>query len=236
VRLVYRGKASPLWTHVSAGNKTWVNRDIAKPPRSLDRARQLLREAGFSWTKEGRLIDPSHNEVSFSIMTSAGNAQRAQIATIIQDDLKQLGMKVSIVALEFRAMLDRVFRSHEYEAAVMTLASGDTDPNSDMNVWTLKGATHLWNLNGGPAEDWELEIDGLMREQMTTLNPEVRKRLYDRVQFLVATHLPIASLLSPHVLVGASERLGNFRPSILRPYALWNADELYFREGRGPVR
>jgi peptide/nickel transport system substrate-binding protein len=169
-------------------------------------------------------------------MTSAGNAQRAQIATIIQDDLKQLGMKVSIVALEFRAMLDRVFRSHEYEAAVMTLASGDTDPNSDMNVWTLKGATHLWNLNGGPAEDWELEIDGLMREQMTTLNPEVRKRLYDRVQFLVATHLPITSLLSPHVLVGASERLGNFRPSILRPYALWNADELYFREGRGPVR
>lgn len=33
-------------------------------------------------------------------------------------------------------------------------------------------------------------------------------------------------LLGPHVLVGVNRRVQNVRPSILRPYALWNADAL----------
>jgi hypothetical protein len=45
----------------------------------------------------------------------------------------------------------------------------------------------------------------------------------------VAINLPVICIVSPHVLAGASERVGNFRPSILRPYGLWNADELYLR-------
>jgi ABC-type transport system substrate-binding protein len=110
----------------------------------------------------------------------------------------------------------------------MTLASGDTDPNAEVNVWTSKGSTHVWNLNGAPAPDWEREIDQLMRQQMTTVPAVDRKRLYDRVQELVGINLPLICLASPHVLVGTTQRLGNFRPSILRPYLLWNADELYF--------
>src|SRR4029453_183508 len=42
VRLVYRGRATPLWGHVPPGNKLWVNRSIPQPPRSLERARRVL--------------------------------------------------------------------------------------------------------------------------------------------------------------------------------------------------
>ena len=58
---------------------------------------------------------------------------------------------------------------------------------------------------------------------------EVGKRHYDRVQELVATNLPLIPLVSPNVLVGAKEGLGNFRPAILDPYVLWNAEELFWR-------
>jgi peptide/nickel transport system substrate-binding protein len=228
VQLVYRGMAAPLWAHVTQGNRPWTNNAIPRLPRSLERARKLLQSAGFSWNSAGKMVDQSKREVAFSILTNSGNSQRTQIATIIQGDLKELGVTASIVSLEFRAMLDRIFNSYEYEAAVMTLASGDTDPNAEVNVWTSKGSTHIWNLNGAPAPDWEREIDQLMRQQMTTIAAVDRKRLYDRVQELVAINLPVICLVSPHVLVGTTERLGNFRPSILRPYVLWNADELYF--------
>jgi peptide/nickel transport system substrate-binding protein len=228
VQLVYRGMAAPLWAHVTQGNRPWVNSAIPRSPRSLERARESLKSAGFSWNSAGKLVDQSKREVAFSILTNSGNSQRARIATIIQGDLKDLGVTASIVSLEFRAMLDRIFNSYEYEAAVMTLASGDTDPNAEVNVWTSKGSTHVWNLNGAPAPDWEREIDQLMRQQMTTVPPVQRKRLYDRVQELVAVKLPLICLVSPHVLVGTTERLHNFSPSILRPYVLWNADELYF--------
>ena len=128
-------------------------------------------------------------------------------------------------------MLDRVFKRVDYDAAVMAVDSGDVDPNSEMNVWVSGGNMHLWNLNSKPQTSWEEEIDRLMRRQMITLDRQERKRIYDRVQQLVAEQLPVICLASPHVLVGASVQLGNFEPSILRPNALWNAESLYFREG-----
>lgn len=225
-RLVYRGMAAPIWTQVTAGNKPWINDKVSHDPRSVSRARDLLRAAGFSWNSAQRLLDPSGNEVSFSILTSAGNAQREKISALIQDDLKQIGIPVSVVSLEFRAMMDRILSTYDYEAAVLTL-SGSTDPNAEMSVWTLNGSTHLWNLNGRERDNWESEIDRLMRRQLVARSFEERKHLYDRVQDLVATNLPVICLASPHVLVAASGRVRNLDPSILKPYALWNAGELY---------
>jgi hypothetical protein len=49
------------------------------------------------------------------------------------------------------------------------------------------------------------------------------------VQELVAENLPVIPLVSPNLLVGAKEGLGNFRPAILDHHVLWNADELYWR-------
>ncbi len=112
----------------------------------------------------------------------------------------------------------------------MALASGDADPNSEINVWTSQGGTHVWNLGPShPLQPWEREIDQLMQQQMTTLQYERRKHLYDRVQQLISENLPIICLASPNILVGATERLGNFHPAILSNYTLWNADELYLR-------
>jgi peptide/nickel transport system substrate-binding protein len=230
-RLVYHGLADPISGPVTPGNAFWMNREIPEQPHSLDGARALLRAASYSWVN-GSLVDSKGNPVEFSLLVSSGNTQRVKIATIVQDDLRQLGMKVSVVSLEFRTMLDRVFNRIDYEAALMAVDSGDVDPNSQMNVWSSGGGMHLWNLSGKPQQRWEEDIDRLMKRQMTTLNRAERKNIYDRVQQLITEHLPMVFLVSPHVLVGASDRLGNFQPSILRPNALWNAESLYFREAR----
>src|SRR5205807_437093 len=130
-------------------------------------------------------------------------------------DLAQLGMNVSIVPLESRSVLDRVFKTHDYDACVLGLVSGDTDPNPEMNVWLSTGTMHLWNLvEHHPVSSWEAEIDRLMREQSTSLNLEKRKRIYDRVQLLVEENLPLICIVSPDVLVGAKANLGNFKPTI----------------------
>jgi peptide/nickel transport system substrate-binding protein len=234
VRLVCRGRGTPLTTHVTPGNKIWVNRALPPPARSPDRARDLLARAGFS-RRDGALRDSAGAPVEFTIVTNAANAARVQMATIIQDDLRELGMQVQVVPLENRALLDRVFQSHDYEAAVMALASGDVDPNGEINVWLSGGPTHLWHLGQSqPATPWEKEIDDRMRRQLVTLDPQERKRLYDRVQELVAENLPLIPLISPNVLVGAREGLGNLRPAILDHYVLWNADELFWQPSAAP--
>lgn len=237
VRLVYEERATPLWAHVTPGNRLWVNGKIGKPARSLERARTLLSGAGFSRSTEGLLIDAKGKKVEFSIITTAGNSERLQMATIIQDDLKQLGMVVHVVSLDSRSLLDRLLRSHEYEACVLGLGGGDTDPNVEMNVWLSSGGTHLWNLGQTkPSTGWEAEIDDLMRGQLVTIKYAKRKSLYDRVQELVAQYLPFVFLASPNILTAAKAGLGNFRPAILDHYTLWNAEELFWRETRSGAR
>ena len=230
VRLVYNGRATPLWTQVTPGNKLWIDSSIPHPARSIEQARELLKAAGFCWKSDGTLMDAKGAPVEFSILTSSSNAQRVKIATLIQDDLSHLGMNVHVVSLEFHAMVDRLLNTHDYEAAVMGLASGDADPTAEMNVWMSNGDTHLWHPNEAkPATPWEAQIDRLMQQQLVTLSYSKRKRIYDQVQEIVAQDLPVICLVSPNILVGASDRVGNFQPAILSPYTLWNVDQLYIR-------
>ena len=192
-RIVYHGRGTPIWTHVTPGNRLWFDSSLPRPARSLSRSRELLKAAGFSWrADDGTLIDRQGAPVEFSIITSSSSNERTEMATMIQQDLSDLGIRVQVVPLEFRSMLDRVLQTHDYEAAVMGLGGGDVDPNSQMNVWLSSGDDHLWNLGQAhPATGWEAEIDRLMKQQMSTPSPKDRKRLYDRVQEIEIEEVPV---------------------------------------------
>jgi peptide/nickel transport system substrate-binding protein len=237
VRLVYQGLGSALWGPVTPGNTRWVDAAVGHPPRSLEKARQLLGETGFQWkngpdsnTQESTLIDREGNAVEFSIITSSSNADRAKMAALVQDDLKQLGMKVQVVPLELRSLIDRVTQTKEYDACVLGIANFDGDPNINLNVWLSSGGMHLWNPSQTqPATPWEAEIDRLMEQQLTATTYSQRKKLYDRVQEILVENQPMIFLASPDVLVGAKNSVGNFHPAVLEPYVLWNVEQLYVR-------
>ena len=91
-------------------------------------------------------MDSSGQPVEFSIVVSSSNAQRDQIATLVQADLKAIGIAAHVVPMESRSANDRVLNTHDYEAIVMGLVSGDADPTPDMNVLMSNGQTHLWHL------------------------------------------------------------------------------------------
>ena len=237
VRLVYQGRGAAIWGLVTPGNKRWGDANLLHPPRSLERARTLLKEAGFSWSTgpngESTLQDSDGKPVEFSILTSSTNADRSKMATLLQDDLKQLGMRVQVVPMEFRSLLDRVTQTKEYDACIMGIASYDADPNSDINVWLSSGGTHLWNPSQPhPGTPWEAEIDRLIGEQMSARTFEQRKKVYDRAQEILAEYQPMIFLASPDILTGAKNSVGNFHPAVLEPYVLWNVEQLYLKSGR----
>jgi peptide/nickel transport system substrate-binding protein len=227
-RIVYRGRGTPLWTPVTPANNLWINSAVPHPARSIEDAKKLLGSAGFSWSTDGNLLDKDSSPVEFTIITSASNAQRVKMATLIQADLKDLGMQVQIVSLEFHSVLDRIFQTHDYEAAVLGLGAGDVDPSAEMNVWMSSGNDHVWDLGEShPPTSWEAEIDDLMEKQLSATKFDKRKALYDRVQAILADDLPIICLASPNILVGAKNDVGNFKPAALDPHTLWNSAELF---------
>jgi len=230
VKLVYRGRGEPLWGPVTSGNAAWRNPSIPHRPRSVDRARQLLRDAGFTWRDDGTLQDRTGTAVEFNIVVSASRPERNQMATLIQNDLASIGIRVTVSPLEFGAFVARVTRTRDFDACINGIANVDADPNPEVNVWLSSGTLHLWNPGQArPATPWEAEIDTLMRSQMTARTVADRKRMFDKVQALLAEHEPMIFLASPNILVAAKPTLGNFTPAILPHYALWNVDELYWR-------
>jgi peptide/nickel transport system substrate-binding protein len=230
-RLVYRGHGSPLWWHVTPANRLWENTSLPKPARSVAKARELLQSAGFSWNGAGKLVDRDGRPVEFSVLTSAGNTDREQMATLIQADLKDLGIDIRILTLEFRSLLSRVQSELDFEACLLGLGGSDPDPAPEMSVWLSSGSAHFWDVTHKlPDTPWQAELDRLMTAQLSAPIYAERKQMYDRVQQIVAEQLPIICLASPNVLVGVRNGLQGIRPGIVPPYALSNLDEVFWSE------
>ena len=55
------------------------------------------------------LLDDAGNKVEFSMITNAGNKSRERMAAMIQQDLKALGIRVTITTLDFPSLIERIF-------------------------------------------------------------------------------------------------------------------------------
>lgn len=229
-RLVYRGLATPVASQVTPANLRWHDPGLETPKVDTEAALELLRGLGFRRDDaEGKLLDPEGEAVTLTLVTNSSNPKRVRTGTVVQEDLRRIGIEVKVVPLDFGALLDRVYDTFEYELCLLGLGRGSTDPSSAMNVWRSDGDSHLWRLQReGAPEPWQIELDDLLDRQRTELDPEARKALYDRAQRLVVDRVPIVFLVAPNVLVGARPDLGNFAPVPVEPVSLWNLEYLYW--------
>jgi len=92
---------------------------------------------------------------------------------------------------------------------------------------------HTWNPDQKtPATEWEAEIDRLFQSLKLTMDYTEQKKIYDRMQYLWAENQCVIHLVTLKLFVGASNRIGNLQPTVLRPYLSHNVHELYIKRGR----
>lgn len=233
VNLVFAGKASPQYGFLSPGDKLWFNAEVKKYPYELNRAKSLLAAAGFRFQNDKelpKLFDAQGHQVAFTLVTNAGNALRQKMSALIQADLAKLGIQVNLATLETRALLSTINDSFNYEACLLAVVSGDTDPTSHTNILLSGGMTHWWHpQEKKPATEWEARIDELMKNQAGELNTAARKKLFDEVQVIIAEQQPFLFLASRHLIVAAKSDIGNLKPALLPDFVLWNCEELFRR-------
>lgn len=177
------------------GNQ-WVaptNRYYAKsvPPlkRNLERARQLLREAGVP-------------NPSFTLMApTTSDAQR--IAQVVQAMAKDAGFDIKIQSTEFATSL-KLSDQGQYEAFVIGW-SGRADPDGNLHTFlACKGPLN----NAGYCKP---EVDAAIEKARITLDPGERAKLYEVVATNVARDRPIIYLFHRHWLWAHSARLTGLR-------------------------
>jgi peptide/nickel transport system substrate-binding protein len=225
-RIVYLGYATPAFGPLSPANKFWFDQKLK--PQTFDSAAalKLLKDEGFQ-LQNGELHDRTGHLVEFSIITNSGNKTREGMAVLIQQDLKKIGIRLNVVTLEFRSLLERLTQTHDYEAILLGMVNVGLDPISQMNVWPSSGPQHAWNPSQKtPATPWEAEIDQLMQTQASTTDAAKRKAAFDRVQEIVREQLPYIYLVNRNTLSAVSSSLKNVHPAKLFPETFWNIDQI----------
>jgi peptide/nickel transport system substrate-binding protein len=225
-RIAFRSHAQPAVGIVSPANQFWFNSKLQPHPFDQKSALQRLQQDGFR-LQDGVLRDSGGHVVEFSIVTNAGNKYRERMATMIQQDLSGVGIKVNVVTLDFPSLIERITRTFNYEACLLGLVNTELDPDSVMNVWVSSAENHQWNPSEKtPARAWEAEIDRLMRAQASTLDDHKRKQYFDRVQEIAWEQEPFIYLVTKNALSAVSTSVANAHPVVLRPQVFWNVDEL----------
>jgi peptide/nickel transport system substrate-binding protein len=228
-RVVFRGHARPAVSWVSPANQFWFNAKLQPHIFDPKSALQALAQDGFR-IQNGTLHDRDGHVVEFSIVTNAGNKYRERMATMIQQDLAGIGIRLNLVTLDFPSLIERITQSFDYEACLLGLVNDDLDPNSQMNVWLSSAASHQWNPSQKtPATAWEAEIDRLMRAQASTFDMKKRKQAIDRVQEIAWQQEPFIYLVNKNAMSAVSTALQNAHPVVLRPQVYWNIDQLTLR-------
>lgn len=234
-RIAYNRHATPAFGFISPSNTLWHNKDLNYPRESVDDANRMLSAAGFH-RNGNQLYDSSGHAVKFSILINAGNAMRQKMAAMIQQDLARVGMQVTIVALDFPALIERLMHKQDYEACLLGVSNAEPDPSSMMNMWLSSSPNHQWNPSQKtPATDWEAEIDKQMQLQASSPSQRVRKLAVDRVQQIVADQQPFIYLVYPNVLQAISPQLRGVQSAILSPGPVWNIDSIRREDGRRQV-
>jgi peptide/nickel transport system substrate-binding protein len=201
------------------------------PHESIAEADRMLAASGFHRTGN-QLYDSAGNPVKFSIVTNSGNAARQKMAAMIQQDLAAIGMQVTIVPLDFPALIERLMHKQDYEACLLGLSDVEPDPNSMMNTWLSSSPNHQWNPSEKtPATEWEAEIDRQMQLQASSFSQPGRKLAVDRVQQIVAGQQPFIYLVYPNALQAISPQLQGVQASTLSPGPVWHIDSIRRQEG-----
>jgi peptide/nickel transport system substrate-binding protein len=229
-----QGLATPVYGFVPAGNKAWLNANLATTEYDLERSKALLTEAGFLIKDNGgkpELFDKDGNRVEFTILVPAENEPRKLMAAVIHEDLAKLGMNVQIAPIDTKALTQAWSETFDYDAILFGMSLTAIDPSSFVGFLPSNSSVHQWRpKQPKPATDWEAKIDELFDAQAQDTDPASRRQKFNEIQAIIADEMPIVPIVSRHIVSAANERIGNLSPSSILPYSLWNAERLFIRQ------
>ena len=229
---IYRGLGAVQNSEVSV-QSPFYNKNLKGYDYNPQKAKELLKQAGFTYNDKQELLDAKGNPVTFVLNTNAGNKIREALGTQIQEDLGKLGIKVDFSPLSFNVLVDKLSNSLEWDAIILGLTGGN-DPHAP-NVWYVDGNLHMFNqkpqsgtpLQGRVIAPWEQEVADLYLKGSQTLKFEERKAIYDQAQVLNEQYLPFIYLVNSYALSAVRNRFCEIQFSALGG-AFWNLEELKF--------
>lgn len=168
--------------------------DVNKYETDLDKAKDLLKQAGFD----------ESNPLEFTAYTSM--EYKTLQAQVIQDNLKQIGVTMHIETMEHPA-LKQLFKTAEFDVSFTNWANENSGPdtNSRPLFYTGNGSNRSHT-----SDAWiDAQIDKAAVEQ----DLAAREQMYVELQQYIIDKANIIPLYFPNVYVPARAGVQNFEPN-----------------------
>ncbi len=148
-------------------------------------AAALLDQAGWKRGSDG-IRERDRKRFSFTLLVSNGNDTRRDIATLVQDDLKKIGIEVHVEIYEWTVFIKKIL-SHDFDATVAAWAL--PDDCDQYNIWnseqTSNGGFNYVGYNNPRVDELLTELrQEYARPKMTALAHELQEIIYHDQPYL----------------------------------------------------
>ncbi|MBV9880299.1 MAG: peptide ABC transporter substrate-binding protein [Gemmatirosa sp.] len=152
--------------------------------------------------------------LAFGLMVPSTSSTRVRLAVLIQEQLKQLGARVTIEQVEPNVFMQRV-AAHKYDA-MLNAWHADPSPSTVKQNWGSPAAgaagSSNWTGYANPA------FDALIDSAGRTFDERAARTLYAKAYDVLTADAPAVWLYEPRNFAGIHRRL---RPVGLRADAWW---------------
>jgi peptide/nickel transport system substrate-binding protein len=185
--------------------QSWAcNKDVKPYPFDIEGAKALLKKAGWKPGTDGILhktFKGKDTPFRFKIYTNQGNVSRERIATIVQQQLKQVGIDCTPQIMEWTTLLNEYINKRKYDAMVMGWQFGP-EPDCYLSWHSSQTGEHQYNM----VDYKNKTVDQLLVMGRTTLDPVKRAKIYQRIHKLLSDDVAATFLYVPNALPALHKR------------------------------
>jgi len=188
---------------ITAGNTKWLNTNVEKYDYDLDKAKQLLKDAGYT-VDSNVLKDRNGQPVSFEVVFPTTSAPRAKMAAYMQQQWKLLGVDTVVSGQEFNTYIERA-QNKNFDI-VMGSWGAVLDPD-DLKTWLLTNGPQNNTSYSNP------RVDELIDQGKVEQNDQKRKEIYDEIQRIVADDLPVYYTVTLKQFTAFDKKVSGVKPN-----------------------
>lgn len=206
IQAVYLGAATPANSPVAPGVPGY-NSNTKSYKQNIKKAKELLTKAGY----------PNGFKAKISLNDSG---VRKNIAIILQDQLKQIGIDLEVEIIEWGAYLDKLARGEQD----MFLLGWASSPDCDSALYALFHSKH--HGSGGNRTYYSnSKVDELLDLARASTNQDERNKYYGEIQTIIQEELPMFVLVYPFDNVGMQKNVKGFYLDIEGEHRLSNVSK-----------
>lgn len=197
---VYLGLGINIASPYKPGTR-WSNPELKPYPYDVEKAKALLKEAGFADSDGDGIVERDGKPFAFEIITNQ-NKEREKSAVLIQRRLKDVGIDVQIRAIEWASFISRFIKTGDFDVVVLGWGLG-LDPDQ-FSIWhssqNQPGQFNFINYNNP-------QIDTLLEQGRLELNPDKRMKIYHEFAKVLLEDSPIVYLSAGYGLTAIHKRV-----------------------------